>query len=418
MPAIPFLSRRRSRDGADRANEPTARVRSVGAASWATIGGPVVFETIRSAWPRHASRVAVLLGSNLDTTAMETLRAVRRLLGISAVERADGTCHAPAGSVIAAALKYELVPGSDLTHADCVVCLGDPTTDDPIIAADLLTARAVGVPVVALGVDALGLATTAIPMSRDQLGPFLHATTRALLAEGAVDRSFINESTIGFDEFLADLEADPAPAVHRDDEDASQTLAAFVDVVRNTERLAIVWRPTAANADARIARAAAGLLLTRGSVGAPGAGMCVTGPMAAPHPSDCCGVRSSGLNTGLGSMPQPLGVIERAQLGDVDVLITVGDEPFRGVDRALERDALDEIDVLIHVGTQGSDALPVRGARAIVLPGPTRERLVDLLRALSPDAVAELDVQSAQSSMTDRQYAFVARVVLEPRRAS
>jgi len=418
VPTIPFFPRRRSPGNAAQKPEVTARLREADGTAWSTIAGPAVPAALRSAWPRHASRAAVLLGRNIDPGAMDILRAVRRALGISAVERADGSCHAPAGSVIAAALKYELVPGSDLAQADCIVCLGDPAANDAALTADLLTARALGVPVIALGVDGLGVATTSLSMPRQQIGPFLQATTKALLAEGWIDRSFIMQQTVGFDAFLADLESDPGPAEHRDDEDLSETLRAFVDLVRNTERLAVVWRPTTAAADALVARAAAGLLLVRGSVAQPGAGLCLVGPISAPHPSECCVVRSSGLNTGLGSMPQPMGVLERAQLGDLEVLVTIGDEPFVGVDRALEQEALQDIDVLIHVGTQGSDALPVHGTQTIVLPGPSRERLIDLVVAISGEKLADSAVDVRSAGPQDREYAFVARAVVEPRRAS
>jgi hypothetical protein len=356
----------------------------------------------------------VLLGGELDARAVDALRVVRRALGVSAVDRADGACHSAARAVIDAGLNTTRVDGDDLVQADCIVCIGDPAADNPQLDVQLLTARATGVPVLALG-DAQPLsASAAISLPADAVAAFMQAATKELLSLGAVDRGFINASTVGFGEFLADLEADAVPASHRDA--LGPELRAFVEYIRNAEHVAIVWQPTTAPADAMLARAIIGLLLVRGSVGRPGAGLCVVGPVAERHPEDCCAVRSSGLNTGIGPVPKLLGVVERAQLGDLELLITVGCHPFAGVDRALEREALEGVALLIHVGTAGSDVLPVQQTPVLVLPGASADRLHDLLAAINPEVVPETFPDTTGLTPVPRAYAFVARVVDETRR--
>ncbi|MFZ4516451.1 MAG: hypothetical protein ACOYN3_09105, partial [Acidimicrobiia bacterium] len=142
-------------------------------------------------------------------------------------------------------------------------------------------------------------------------------------------------------------------------------------------------------------------------------GLYVAGPVGAPHPMDCCAIRSSGLNAGIGGHPQPLGVLQRAQLGDIETLVTIGTDPFGGAGRALEREALEGVRVHLHIGTIGSDALPVRGTRVVVLPGNAATRIGEIIAAVT-QRPADVDWTTSPGLVQHRgddRYAFVARAL-------
>lgn len=410
MPVVPFLGRwraARAQRSSATSGAAIARVHEPGATTWAMHSGDAVARVLRRTWPRHASRTAVLVGSDLDARTIAALRELRARLGVMAIDRADGACHAPAGAVIDAALGAQRLTGSDLVRADGILVIGDAPFGDRRASADLLTARALEIPMLTLTDGTLSLGPVVSSAPHDP-ATFVQAVLRRLLADNAVDRAFIAANTVGFGEFLEDLESDSG--VTRVPDDHVAPVAHFVAA---SARLAVVWQPSTSTEDALLARSLVGLLLARGSVGSPGTGLYVVGPVGAPHPLDCCTTRGSGRNTGIGGTPQPLGVVQRAQLGDIETLITVGADPFAGVDRLLEREALEGVRAHIHVGTAGSDAIPVRNTRVIVLPGDCATRLRDVVRAVlsqEPRDALPPQVQTATQADAER-YAFVARAV-------
>ncbi|MFZ4516336.1 MAG: hypothetical protein ACOYN3_08510, partial [Acidimicrobiia bacterium] len=250
-----------------------ARVHEPGATTWATFSGSAVDRVIRSAWPHHGSRTAVLVGDDLDARAVQALRALRLRLGVSAIDRADGTCHTAAGAVIEAAVGMQRLTGSDLVRADGILVIANAPFADRRASADLLTARALGIPILTLtnhAGDTAAADTHAeeVPCAPYGVTKMVQSVIRALLARSAVDRRFINERTIGFAEFLTDLESTP---------DTSAVPNALVTRICNfVERapdLVMMWEPTTATSDALLARMLVGLLLSRGAVGEPGTGL-------------------------------------------------------------------------------------------------------------------------------------------------
>lgn len=212
----------------------------------------------------HPERTAMFVTSRGVTNEVYyTAQKVMRLLGSNNVDNSARLCHSPSTSGLKTTLGVAATTCSytDWYDADLVVFFGsNPANDQPVATKYLASAKKGGTRV--LTVNAYrepGLARYWVPSDVDsavfgteltdrfflvKVGgdlAFLNAVMKTLIARGAVKQSFIEDATVGYDELVASLDAQPMDALLRLCGLPLSEVEAFADEVERAERAVFVW---------------------------------------------------------------------------------------------------------------------------------------------------------------------------------
>ena len=196
----------------------------------------------------------------------------------------------------------------DFDHADAIFCIGhNPGTNHPRMLTTLREASRRGAPIIVANplrerglerfaspqdpVEMLTLAATKLASSYYQLrvGGDLamlkgmmkallaaDATNRAVGGEGLLDRAFIAAHTVGLETLMADLEATPWEAIERRSGLSRAQVEAMAQVYWGAERVIVCYGMgvTQHRHGTENVQQIANLLMLRGNIGRPGAGIC------------------------------------------------------------------------------------------------------------------------------------------------
>jgi hypothetical protein len=353
-----------------------------GDTGWHLIDAAAARTLVREVWPTQAHGLALLVGDALNDAERQATSRLCDQYSIEAVDRADGVCHSPARAVLDAALGTARVTPSAMVRADHIVVLGDPIANNASARTALLAAHGVGVPVTHVGVPSILVGERLIGLSPARIPAFLHAVIKHMLFAGTLDREFIREHTSGFEAVLAALETEPTEELLAIARCSSVNVRTFADAWVAAQRPVVLWSPSGSGLDAHIAASLASLLLVSNAVGSDERGLCVVGPLAEVHPEHCCTTRNTNPHLPVVS------ILERAQHGDFNVLITVGDQPFGQASADEVVDAFDAVRLHLHLGTVGSQAPFAHQTPTLVVPGPLDEAIEWLARTVIPVADA------------------------------
>lgn len=185
----------------------------------------------------------------------------------------------------------------DFAHCDALFSFGhNPGTNHPRMLSTLRELSKRGVPIIAVNplrerglerfaspqhpAEMLGGQGTAIAQSYYQVKiggdvAFLKGMMKWLVANNALDHAFIAEHTTGIDALCADLDATPWPAIESESGLARADIEAAAQVYANAERVIVCYGMgmTQHRFGTRNVHQMANLLLLRGNIGKPGAGI-------------------------------------------------------------------------------------------------------------------------------------------------
>jgi molybdopterin-dependent oxidoreductase alpha subunit len=104
---------------------------------------------------------------------------------------------------------------------------------------------------------------------------FVNGVLKQLLAIGGIDRRFVNEHTEGFDELLAELEAESFDVLERISGASRADMARFAEMYANANSAVLVWSMGVTQHERGVDNVSAivNLGLARGNVGRPGTGL-------------------------------------------------------------------------------------------------------------------------------------------------
>jgi molybdopterin-dependent oxidoreductase alpha subunit len=342
-----------------------------------------------------------------------------RAMGIASVDSAARTCHAPSTVALketigAAATTCSFI---DVLESDLIVLIGaNPANNQPVFMKYLYEAKRAGTKVVVVNPYLEpGLERYWVPSSPESalfgtkicdlhvpVRPggdiaFCNAVVKRLIERGAVDRSFIDAHTEGWDELVAALDdVSVDDLVARAGLDVA-TLDAFVDLYASASAAILVWSMgiTQRMESTDSVRAIVNVGLARGNVGRDGAGLMPIRGHSGVQGGAEMGAYATALPGGLPVTPENAAALalqwgfavpeasgwtapemaEAAERGEVDVLWMSGGN-FLDVlpDPGRVRDALARVPLRVHqdVVVTSQMLVPPADGEVILLPVATR----------------------------------------------
>jgi molybdopterin-dependent oxidoreductase alpha subunit len=340
-----------------------------------------------------------------------------RAMGVASVDSAARVCHAPSTvglkeSIGVAASTCSL---QDVIESDLVVLWGtNPANNQPVFMKYLYLAKKRGCRVVVVNpylepglerywvpssVESAIFGTTIcdlhVPVRPGGDVALANAVLKRLIARGAVDRSFVEAHTSGWDELVAVLAAqDERELLSRAGITAAQ-LEAFVDLYAGASRAVLVWSMGITQHRDAVdgVRAIVNLGLARGNVGRDGAGLMpirghsgVQGgaemgayATALPGGLPVDGPHAASLSEQWGfAVPDAPGrtapeMIDAAAAGALDVLWSSGGNFLEVLpDPPSVEAALGRVPLRVHQDVVVSSQMLVEGDDVILLPVATR----------------------------------------------
>jgi molybdopterin-dependent oxidoreductase alpha subunit len=220
-----------------------------------------------------------------------------RFLGTNNVDNAARVCHAPSTGVLKAAVGAAATTCSytDVIKSDLIVLFGANVANaQPVFMKYLFLARKHGAKVAVVnplrepGLDRywvpsnvesamFGTRMTDEFFSVNTGGDiaFVNGILKVLLAEGGIDRDFVREHTVGFDDLLAELERESLAELERRSGATRADMERFARLYASARSAVLVWSMGITQHDhgSDAVAAIVNLGLARGNVGRPGAGL-------------------------------------------------------------------------------------------------------------------------------------------------
>lgn len=222
-----------------------------------------------------------------------------RQFGTNNLPDCSNMCHESSGSALVptVGIGKGTVKLDDFEKAQLILILGqNPGTNHPRMLTALQAAKRAGARIVAVNpLKEAGLLAFKNPQEvRGMLGfatpladlylqvriggdqALLKGAMKALLARGAVDRAFVGQHTDGYEAFASELEATTWERVTEQSGLSREQIEAFAQLVANNERVIACWAMGLTQHKHAVAtiQELVNLLLLRGSIGKPGAGLC------------------------------------------------------------------------------------------------------------------------------------------------
>lgn len=317
-------------------------------------------------------------------------------------------CHEPSGVGMKASVGVGkgTVTLDDFELADCLLIFGqNPGTNHPRMLGELRAASRRGARILSFnpmrerGLERFAdpqsplemLSGGATPIASDfyqlKVGgdiAVLKGIMKHLLVLGAVDQAFVAEHTTGFDALRADLEAEDWARIEAESGLSRERLLQAAQVIAQADKVIACWGMGITQHQHGVAavQSIANLLLMRGMVGKPGAGLCpvrghsnvqgdrTMGIYEKPSPAfldrlrDVYGFeppRHEGFDT--------IGAIEAMRDGRARVFFGMGGNFAAATpDTPTTWAALQRCDLTVHVATKFNRSHTVHGREALVLP--------------------------------------------------
>ncbi len=222
-----------------------------------------------------------------------------RQFGTNNLPDCSNMCHESSGSALtpAVGIGKGTVKLEDFNTAQLILILGqNPGTNHPRMLTALQAAKRAGAKIVAINpLKEAGLLAFKNPQElRGWLGSgtpladlylqvriggdqaLLKGVMKALVARGAVDQAFVAEKTEGFEEFATSLDHVSWEQITTQSGIAREAIDQLTELVAANERIIACWAMGLTQHKHAVAtiQELVNLLLLRGSIGKPGAGLC------------------------------------------------------------------------------------------------------------------------------------------------
>ena len=331
-------------------------------------------DRIRAARPDRFGMYLTARGLTNETYYVA--QKVTRFLGSNNIDNAARVCHAPSTTTLKQTIGVgaTTVSYTDVIDTDLVVLFGSNVANaQPVFMKYLYLARKQGAKVAVVNpLREPGLERYWVPsnvesalfgtrmadefFAVDTGGDiaFLNGVLKFLLADGKVDRTFVDEHTTGFDDLVAELEAqsfddlEPAAGASRAD------MERFARMYAAADRAILVWSMgiTQHEHGADNVRAIVNLALARANVGRPGAGLMPIRGHSGVQGGAEMGAYATALPGG--------GQVDAAGAAALTEAygFAVGDRPGRTAAAMVEAAHDGELDVLWSIGGNFLEVLP------------------------------------------------------------
>jgi molybdopterin-dependent oxidoreductase alpha subunit len=222
---------------------------------------------------------------------------VTRFLGSNNIDNAARVCHAPSTGVLKEAVGAAATTCSytDVIGSDLIVLFGANVANaQPVFMKYLFLARKHGAKVAVVNpLREPGLDRYWVPSNLESAVfgtkmtdeffevhtggdvAFVNGVLKVLLAEGGIDRDFVRDHTVGFDDLLDELEGESFTDLERQSGAARADMTRFARMYASARRAVLVWSMgiTQHEHGSEGVAAIVNLGLARGNIGRPGAGL-------------------------------------------------------------------------------------------------------------------------------------------------
>jgi molybdopterin-dependent oxidoreductase alpha subunit len=334
----------------------------------------LVAERIRATTP---DRIALYLTARgLTNETYYVAQKFARFVGTNNIDNAARVCHAPSTTslkkmtgVAATTCSYTDVIGSDL-----VVLFGANVANaQPVFMKYLYLARKRGAKVAVVNpLREPGLERYWVPsnvesamfgtqMTDDFFAvntggdlAFLNGVMKVLLADGAVDRDFVRDHTVGFDDLVAELDRQSFTDLERQSGATHADMERFARLYASARSAVLVWSMGITQHGRGVDNVAAvvDLALLRGNVGRPGAGLMPIRGHSGVQGGAEMGAYATALPGGL-----EVNATNAAALAE-EYGFPIGDRPGITAEEMVEAGGRGEIDVLYSSGGNFLEVLP------------------------------------------------------------
>ncbi|MFO7177993.1 MAG: FdhF/YdeP family oxidoreductase [Pseudomonadota bacterium] len=342
-----------------------------------------------------------------------------RTLGTNNLPDCSNLCHESSGTALRSTIGVGkgTVTLEDFALADLILVIGqNPGTNHPRMLSTLAEARARGATIVAInplrepglvrfahpqtaeGLLGVGqpIASEHVPVRINGDVPLLKGVMKELFAleaarGGVLDHAFIAEHTHGFEAFRDALARIDGDVLVEQSGVPQSTLKRLAEIYASARRVIVCWAMGLTqhkNAVANV-REIVNLLLLRGNIGRPGAGVCpvrghsnvqgdrTMGIHAAPSEALLAALdRTFGIRAPRAPGLDSVGAVRAMERGEVSVFVALGGNFARAMsdtERTLR--ALGKVKLAVHVATKLNATHVAAGERAILLPCLARSEL-------------------------------------------
>ncbi len=272
-----------------------------GASHYSPISWPEAFALIGEELKRLDSPDAALFYTSGRTSneAAFLYQLFVRMFGTNNLPDCSNMCHESSGYGLRETIGAgkSTVTLEDLEHTECIFVIGqNPGTNHPRMLSSLQQAVRNGATIVSVNPlrevglmrfkhpqEVLGLLGSGTEIAKLHLPvringdvALLKGIMKVILEAGALDREFIGEHTCGFEKFAAHLQGADWKEILAESDVPLEQLKAAADVVMRSKSMVICWAMGLTqhrNAVENI-RELVNLLLLRGNIGKPNAGVC------------------------------------------------------------------------------------------------------------------------------------------------
>lgn len=335
-----------------------------------------------------------------------------RAMGVASVDSAARVCHAPSTVALKETIGAAATTCSfaDVLETDLVVLIGsNPANNQPVFMKYLYEAKRAGTKVIVVnpylepGLDRYWVPSSAesavfgtkicdlhVPVRPGGDIAFCNAVLKRLVAADAVDRAFVDAHTEGWDELVADLDAQSEEELLAAAGIDPHVLDAFVGLYGGAATAVLIWSMgiTQRKESTDGVRAIVNLGLARGNVGRDGAGLMPIRGHSGVQGGAEMGAYATALPGGVAVTPE--GAADLAARWGFDVPDQAGltaPEMVEGIERG-------DVQVLWASGGNFLDVLPepdrVRAALAAVPLRVHQDVVVSSQMLVEPDEGGEV----------------------------
>jgi len=394
-------------------------VRRKGEPGFRRVSWDEALDLVAAAIPRSApERLGVYLTARgLTNETYYVAQKVTRFLGSANIDNAARVCHAPS----TVALKRTIGVGAttcsytDVIDSDLVVLFGANVANaQPVFMKYLYLARKRGAKVAVVNpMREPGLERYWVPSNVESAvfgtkmadeffavhtggdAAFLNGVLKVLLSEGGVDRQFVHEHTVGFEELLEELERESFADLERLSGASRADMQRFARMYAEAGSAVLVWSMGITQHETGTANVEAivNLALARGNVGRAGSGLMPIRGHSGVQGGAEMGAYATALPGGVPVTPEAAAalseqygfpvpprpgltvseMLDAALRGDLDVLYASGGNFLEVLpDAARVEASLRQVPLRVHQDIFVSSQMLVDGDTVVLLPAATR----------------------------------------------
>jgi molybdopterin-dependent oxidoreductase alpha subunit len=384
-------------------------VRRAGREHYEPIGWDAAFDLVAERLNALASpdRAVFYTSGRTSNEAAFLYQLLARTFGTNNLPDCSNMCHESSGVALTESIGIGkgTVSLDDVHQAELILVIGqNPGTNHPRMLSALERAKRNGARIVSInplreaglvefrnpqrvgGVLGRGtkLADLHLPIRVAADLALLQLVNRRLIADGAVDRAFVDERCTGFPELtdhLAGLDADALLAATGL---AAADVAQLTEWIAGTDRIVVCWAMGLTQHRQAVAtiQEIANTLLLRGAFGKPGAGACPVRGHSNVQGDRTMGIYERPAEPFLAALdaefgittPRPhgydtVGAIAAMAAGEVDVFVGMGGNFVAAApDTAVTAEAMRRVGLTVQVSTKLNRSHVAAGETALILP--------------------------------------------------